>query len=57
MPPAQILSDVNRQRCEHNTSGLFVTVWMAILQISTGKGMAAQFDDITMLCLKYYGKE
>ena len=39
--PAQILSDVNRQLCEHNTSGLFVTVWMAILQISTGKGMAA----------------
>jgi sigma-B regulation protein RsbU (phosphoserine phosphatase) len=39
--PAEILSDVNRELSESNTSGLFVTVWMAILQLSTGKGMAA----------------
>ena len=39
--PADILSDVNRQLCENNRSGLFVTVWLAILTISTGKGLAA----------------
>ena len=39
--PKEILTDVNRQLCESNTSGFFVTVWFAILQISTGKGMAA----------------
>ncbi len=39
--PAEILSDVNNQLCEGNQAGLFVTVWLAILQISTGKGVAA----------------
>jgi sigma-B regulation protein RsbU (phosphoserine phosphatase) len=39
--PAEILSDVNNELCENNESGLFVTVWLAILEISTGKGMAA----------------
>ncbi len=39
--PAQILADVNDQLCEGNEAGLFVTVWLGILEISTGKGMAA----------------
>ena len=39
--PGEILSDVNNQLCENNESNLFVTVWLAILQISTGTGMAA----------------
>lgn len=39
--PAEILRDVNNQLCEGNDAGLFITVWLAILQISTGKGMAA----------------
>ena len=39
--PAEILADVNDQLCEGNDAGLFVTVWLAILEISTGKGMAA----------------
>ena len=39
--PAEILADVNRQLCEGNSSGVFVTVWFAILQISTGQGLAA----------------
>ena len=41
MSPAEILSDVNNQLCEGNDSELFVTVWLGIIQISTGKGMAA----------------
>ncbi|MDD3338826.1 MAG: PP2C family protein-serine/threonine phosphatase [Lachnospiraceae bacterium] len=39
--PSEILCDVNEQLCEGNEAGLFVTVWLAILEISTGKGIAA----------------
>lgn len=39
--PSEILYDVNNQLCEGNVADLFVTVWLAILEISTGKGMAA----------------
>ena len=39
--PAEILSYVNEQLCEGNDAELFVTVWFAILEISTGKGLAA----------------
>ncbi len=39
--PAEILSNVNAQLCEGNEAELFVTVWIAIVELSTGKGMAA----------------
>ena len=39
--PAKILTDVNEQLCEGNDAELFVTVWLAIIEISTGKGKAA----------------
>ena len=39
--PAEILAYVNGQLCEGNEAGLFVTVWLAILELSTGRGMAA----------------
>ncbi len=39
--PAEILKNVNEQLCEGNEAELFVTVWLAILEISTGKGVAA----------------
>ena len=39
--PAEILQDVNNQLCEGNEAELFVTVWMAIIELSTGKGIAA----------------
>lgn len=39
--PSEILAAVNEQLCEGNEAGLFVTVWLAILEISTGKGIAA----------------
>ena len=39
--PAEILQRVNEQLCEGNEAELFVTVWLAIVEISTGKGMAA----------------
>ncbi len=39
--PAEILQHVNEQLCEGNEAELFVTVWLAVIQISTGKGLAA----------------
>ena len=39
--PAEILKNVNAQLCEGNEAELFVTVWLAVLELSTGKGKAA----------------
>jgi len=39
--PAEILHDVNNQLCEGNDAELFVTVWLGILEISTGKVISA----------------
>lgn len=38
--PATALEWVNRQLCQHNASKMFVTVWLAVLDIATGKGLA-----------------
>ena len=38
--PGKILSAVNEQLCEGNESGFFVTVWLAIIDLTTGKGVA-----------------
>ena len=35
--PAEIFADVNDQLCENNDFGLFVTAWLGIYDISTGK--------------------
>ena len=32
---------MNSQLCEGNEADLFVTVWLAIIELSTGKGLAA----------------
>ena len=37
--PATALQRVNLQISEHNSSSMFVTVWLALLEISTGKGL------------------
>ncbi len=39
--PAQALAHANEQLCEGNGAELFVTVWAAVLEISTGRGVAA----------------
>lgn len=39
--PAETLESVNNQLCESNEADFFVTVWCAVLEISTGKGIAA----------------
>ncbi|MBR3327863.1 MAG: PP2C family protein-serine/threonine phosphatase [Atopobiaceae bacterium] len=37
--PATALQHANIQLCEHNKSGMFVTVWLAVVEISTGRGI------------------
>ena len=39
--PALALAGVNRQLMENNQAELFVTVWLAVVELSTGKGLAA----------------
>ena len=38
--PAAALEHVNHQLFERNSSMMFVTVWLAVLEISTGRGLA-----------------
>ncbi len=37
MPPSEAISHVNRQICETNAAEMFVTVWIAVIELSTGK--------------------
>ena len=37
MHPADVLEAVNHQICQNNREQMFVTVWLGILEISTGK--------------------
>ena len=39
--PSKVLSYANDQLCEGNKAELFVTVWFAVIELSTGKGVAA----------------
>ncbi len=41
LSPKEILEEVNGQLCENNQSDMFVTVWLGIMEISTGKILAA----------------
>ena len=38
--PAQAMTRVNAQLCEQNEAMMFVTVWLAVLELSTGRGTA-----------------
>ena len=37
MSPAAVPEKVNNQLCENNEAEMFVTVWLGILELSTGK--------------------
>lgn len=39
--PAEVLAKVNNQLCENNDAEMFVTVWLGIMEISTGKMVCA----------------
>lgn len=51
--PAQIMSIVNNNLCEHNSAEMFVTVWLGIIELSTGKCIAtnAGHEDVA-ICRK-----
>ena len=37
LTPAEVFTSVNAQLCENNDAGMFVTAWMGVFEISTGK--------------------
>ncbi|SDB05603.1 Stage II sporulation protein E (SpoIIE) [Pseudobutyrivibrio sp. YE44] len=39
--PANVLKDVNNQLCEGNKANMFVTVWLATINVKTGAGISA----------------
>lgn len=39
--PKEVLSQVNTQLCENNEAEMFVTVWLGVMQISTGHTVCA----------------
>ncbi len=39
--PKEVLESVNNQLCENNESEMFVTVWLGVYQLSTGRLVAA----------------
>lgn len=41
LSPGVILEEVNEQLCENNDSDMFVTVWLGIMEIPTGRVVAA----------------
>lgn len=41
LTPAEILTSVNDQLCENNDAGMFVTVYMGLLELATGKLLVA----------------
>ena len=50
---ADVLDYVNKEVMEHNTSGMFVTVWLGIIELSTGKVIAANAGhDDALICHK-----
>ena len=51
--PAQILADTNAAICSNNREEMFVTVWLGILEISTGKLTAVNAGhEYPVLCKK-----
>lgn len=41
LSPKEVLEKVNRQLCENNDAEMFVTVWLGVLEISTGSMVCA----------------
>ena len=39
--PSEALRRVNNQLCDGNEAEMFVTVWLAVIELSTGRGIAA----------------
>ena len=51
--PGEILTFVNQALCEHNKAEMFVTLWLGILELSTGRIIAANAGhDDAAICRK-----
>ena len=51
--PGEILTFVNQALCEHNKAEMFVTLWLGILEMSTGRIIAANAGhDDAAICRK-----
>lgn len=55
MNPARILETVNNQLCEGNQAEMFVTTWLGILQLSTGRLVAANAGHEYPVCRRAGG--
>ncbi|MBQ9275984.1 MAG: SpoIIE family protein phosphatase [Clostridia bacterium] len=53
--PAEVLEFVNNRICEHNQAEMFVTVWLGILEISTGKLTATNAGHDSPAIIKHTG--
>ena len=54
--PGDILTDVNKRLCEKNKNDFFVTVWFAIIDLTTGKGMSTNAGHEHPALMKKDGK-
>ena len=54
--PAEILSYANGELCEGNEASLFVTVWMAVIELSTGRGVASNAGHMHPAFMRNGGK-
>lgn len=53
LSPAEVLTSVNKRLSEGNDTGFFVTVWLAIINLKTGEGVAANAGhEHPVLCRK-----
>ena len=55
MNPARILETVNNQLCDGNQAEMFVTTWLGILQLSTGRLVAANAGHEYPVCRRAGG--
>lgn len=56
LPPGKIFTEANRNLCEHNETGMFVTALMGILEISTGKLTCVNAGHCQPLLQKHGGR-
>ena len=56
MQPREVFETVNKELCENNEAGMFVTVWIGILDLATGRLSYANAGHENPACRKAGGK-
>ena len=54
--PAEILTFVNKRICEHNKAEMFVTLWLGICELSTGRVIAASAGHDDAIAYRHNGR-